>query len=48
SIKSVKLSSHVLIKDRVIVYEGLPSIDCIANTPQSLLMGMNLFRSSGP
>ncbi|KHN05542.1 ABC transporter E family member 2 [Glycine soja] len=33
------------LADRVIVYEGQPSIDCIANTPQSLLSGMNLFLS---
>lgn len=33
------------LADRVIVYEGRPSIDCIANSPQSLLTGMNLFLS---
>jgi ATP-binding cassette subfamily E protein 1 len=33
------------LADRVIVYEGQPSIDCVANTPQSLLTGMNLFLS---
>ncbi|GJR73184.1 RNase L inhibitor protein, partial [Tanacetum coccineum] len=33
------------LADRVIVYEGQPSIDCIANAPQSLLTGMNLFLS---
>ena len=33
------------LADRVIVYEGKPSIDCVANTPQSLLTGMNLFLS---
>jgi ATP-binding cassette subfamily E protein 1 len=33
------------LADRVIVYEGEPSIDCVANTPQSLLTGMNLFLS---
>ncbi|KAF3506573.1 hypothetical protein F2Q69_00009122 [Brassica cretica] len=33
------------LADRVIVYEGQPSIDCIANCPQSLLSGMNLFLS---
>ncbi|KAF1874790.1 hypothetical protein Lal_00007404 [Lupinus albus] len=33
------------LADRVIVYEGNPSIDCIANCPQSLLTGMNLFLS---
>ncbi|PON37476.1 ABC transporter ABCE [Parasponia andersonii] len=33
------------LADRVIVYEGQPSIDCTANSPQSLLTGMNLFLS---
>ncbi|KAK6129883.1 hypothetical protein DH2020_036354 [Rehmannia glutinosa] len=33
------------LADRVIVYEGKPSIDCKANSPQSLLTGMNLFLS---
>ncbi|KAH7528849.1 ABC transporter E family member 2 [Ziziphus jujuba] len=33
------------LADRVIVYEGRPSIDCTANSPQSLLTGMNLFLS---
>ncbi|PPS15492.1 hypothetical protein GOBAR_AA05092 [Gossypium barbadense] len=33
------------LADRVIVYEGKPSVDCIANAPQSLLTGMNLFLS---
>jgi ATP-binding cassette subfamily E protein 1 len=28
---------------RVIVYEGTASVDCVANTPQSLLSGMNKF-----
>ncbi|KAL8144552.1 hypothetical protein V2J09_017584 [Rumex salicifolius] len=31
------------LADRVIVYEGMPSVDCTANSPQSLLTGMNLF-----
>lgn len=31
------------LADRVIVYEGNPSIDCTANSPQSLLTGMNKF-----
>jgi len=31
------------LADRVIVYEGEPSQDCRANSPQSLLSGMNLF-----
>ena len=33
------------LADRVIVYEGKPSLDCTANSPQSLLTGMNLFLS---
>ncbi|KAH6820748.1 RNAse l inhibitor protein 2 [Perilla frutescens var. hirtella] len=33
------------LADRVIVYEGNPSIECTANSPQSLLTGMNLFLS---
>lgn len=33
------------LADRVIVFEGQPSIDCSANCPQSLLSGMNLFLS---
>jgi len=31
------------LADRVIVYEGEPSIDCKANSPESLLTGMNKF-----
>jgi translation initiation factor RLI1 len=31
------------LADRVIVYEGSPGVDCTANTPQSLLTGMNAF-----
>eukprot|EP01113_Clastostelium_recurvatum_P042490 TRINITY_DN688_c0_g1_i3.p1 TRINITY_DN688_c0_g1~~TRINITY_DN688_c0_g1_i3.p1 ORF type:complete len:606 (+),score=201.99 TRINITY_DN688_c0_g1_i3:58-1875(+) len=31
------------LADRVIVYDGEPSIDCTANAPQSLLTGMNAF-----
>lgn len=31
------------LADRVIVYTGDPGIDCVANTPQSLLSGMNQF-----
>jgi len=31
------------LADRVVVYDGNPSIDCTANTPQSLLTGMNKF-----
>ncbi|KAM7268195.1 hypothetical protein ACFE04_010361 [Oxalis oulophora] len=34
------------LADRVIVYEGQPSVDCKANSPQSLKTGMNLFLSS--
>jgi ATP-binding cassette subfamily E protein 1 len=31
------------LADRVIVFEGEPSVNCIANAPQSLLTGMNKF-----
>jgi ATP-binding cassette subfamily E protein 1 len=31
------------LADRVIVYEGEPSVKCLAKRPQSLLTGMNLF-----
>lgn len=31
------------LADRVIVYDGTPSVHCIANAPQSLLTGMNKF-----
>ncbi|KAL6774006.1 RLI1 [Auxenochlorella protothecoides x Auxenochlorella symbiontica] len=31
------------LADRVVVYEGQPSVDATARTPQSLLTGMNLF-----
>lgn len=34
------------LADRVIVYEGTPSVDAKANTPQSLLTGMNKFLES--
>ncbi|CAN8269384.1 unnamed protein product [Cochlearia groenlandica] len=33
------------LADRVIVYQGQPSIKCTAHSPQSLLSGMNLFLS---
>ncbi|RZC85399.1 hypothetical protein C5167_041581 [Papaver somniferum] len=33
------------LADRVIVFEGTPSVDCIANAPQSPLTGMDLFLS---
>uniref|UniRef100_A0A1D1Y124 ABC transporter E family member 2 n=1 Tax=Anthurium amnicola TaxID=1678845 RepID=A0A1D1Y124_9ARAE len=33
------------LADKVIVYEGKPSIDCTANAPQSLVSGMNRFLS---
>ena len=36
------------LADRVIVYQGKPSVNCIANSPQSLLTGMNLFLSVSP
>lgn len=31
------------LADRVIVYKGSPGVDCVAQTPQSLLSGMNEF-----
>ncbi|KAF2078009.1 hypothetical protein CYY_000647 [Polysphondylium violaceum] len=34
------------LADRVIVYEGIPGVDCVATTPQSLLTGMNQFLQS--
>eukprot|EP01101_Sappina_pedata_P003256 TRINITY_DN1348_c0_g2_i1.p1 TRINITY_DN1348_c0_g2~~TRINITY_DN1348_c0_g2_i1.p1 ORF type:complete len:625 (-),score=320.45 TRINITY_DN1348_c0_g2_i1:97-1941(-) len=34
------------LADRVIVYDGTPSIDCTANAPQTLLSGMNKFLKS--
>ena len=34
------------LADKVIVYEGNPGKDCIANSPQSLLSGMNKFLMS--
>lgn len=34
------------LADRVVVYEGTPSVHAIANTPQSLLTGMNKFLAS--
>ncbi|KAJ8297673.1 hypothetical protein KUTeg_024204 [Tegillarca granosa] len=34
------------LADRVVVFEGTPSIDTIANSPQSLLVGMNKFLES--
>jgi len=33
------------LADKVIVYEGKPSVQCIANASQSLVTGMNLFLS---
>lgn len=33
----------VYLADRVIVYDGAPGVDATANTPQSLLSGMNKF-----
>lgn len=33
------------LADRVMVFEGKPSVDCIANPPQSVLTGMNRFLS---
>eukprot|EP00002_Diphylleia_rotans_P019657 TRINITY_DN3800_c0_g1_i1.p1 TRINITY_DN3800_c0_g1~~TRINITY_DN3800_c0_g1_i1.p1 ORF type:complete len:603 (-),score=131.21 TRINITY_DN3800_c0_g1_i1:567-2375(-) len=34
------------LADRVIVYEGEPSVNCTATAPQSLLTGMNIFLRS--
>merc|ERR1712137_286649 len=34
------------LADRVIVYDGKPSVECTANTPQDLLSGMNTFLKS--
>jgi len=34
------------LADRVVVYDGEPAIDCIANRPESLLTGMNKFLKS--
>jgi len=34
------------LADRVVVYDGIPSVDCVANSPQSLLTGMNAFLKS--
>ncbi|KAM9970693.1 hypothetical protein ACTFIR_002557 [Dictyostelium discoideum] len=34
------------LADRVIVYDGIPGVSCVANTPQSLLTGMNSFLKS--
>jgi ATP-binding cassette subfamily E protein 1 len=31
------------LADRVIVYDGEPGVDCVANTPTSLVTGMNKF-----
>jgi len=31
------------LADRVIVYDGIPSVDCTANSPQNLVSGMNKF-----
>jgi ATP-binding cassette subfamily E protein 1 len=31
------------LADKVIVYDGVPSLDCVARAPQSLLTGMNSF-----
>lgn len=31
------------LADRVVVFSGVPSVNCVASEPQSLLSGMNLF-----
>uniref|UniRef100_A0A453DHU1 Uncharacterized protein n=3 Tax=Aegilops tauschii TaxID=37682 RepID=A0A453DHU1_AEGTS len=33
------------LADKVVVYEGRPSVECTACTPQSLVSGMNRFLS---
>lgn len=33
------------LADRVVVYEGIPSIDCVAKSPEGLIGGMNKFLS---
>ncbi|XP_047063436.1 ABC transporter E family member 2-like [Lolium rigidum] len=33
------------LADKVVVYEGQPSVECTACTPQSLVSGMNRFLS---
>ncbi|XP_047958037.1 ABC transporter E family member 2-like isoform X2 [Salvia hispanica] len=34
------------LADRLIVYQGVPSINCVANPPQPLVTGMNIFLSN--
>lgn len=34
------------LADRVVVYDGVPSVECTATSPQSLLTGMNAFLKS--
>lgn len=34
------------LADQVILYEGEPGVECVANTPQSLIAGMNKFLES--
>jgi len=31
------------LADKVIVYEGNPGLDCVANAPEDLISGMNKF-----
>eukprot|EP01105_Mastigella_eilhardi_P027156 TRINITY_DN8226_c0_g1_i1.p1 TRINITY_DN8226_c0_g1~~TRINITY_DN8226_c0_g1_i1.p1 ORF type:complete len:610 (-),score=189.09 TRINITY_DN8226_c0_g1_i1:129-1958(-) len=31
------------LADRVVVYDGVPALACVAHTPQNLLTGMNMF-----
>jgi hypothetical protein len=33
------------LADKVLVFEGKPSVDCTANAPESLASGMNRFLS---
>jgi len=39
------LTMATYLADRVIVFEGQPSVECVANSQQSLFNGMNLFLS---
>jgi ATP-binding cassette subfamily E protein 1 len=37
------LTSKYLSKERVVVFEGVPSVKSVANAPESLVSGMNKF-----
>lgn len=38
-----QISKYLYIKNRVVVYEGVPGKACVANAPEDLLTGMNKF-----